>query len=65
VGVRWRYANDTSQHRIGSGFEARSTTREVLARIGLTGKLAIVTGGYSGLGLVRGHNLRVGARLCL
>ncbi|MER6113928.1 SDR family NAD(P)-dependent oxidoreductase [Streptomyces hirsutus] len=41
----------TAQHRIGSGFGARSTTAEVLRGIDLTGKLAIVTGGYSGIGL--------------
>ncbi|MFK0201808.1 SDR family NAD(P)-dependent oxidoreductase [Streptomyces lavendulae] len=41
----------TPQHRIGSGFGARSTTEEVLRGIDLTGKLAVVTGGYSGIGL--------------
>ena len=41
----------TPQHKIGSGFGARSTAREVLEGIDLTGKVAIVTGGYSGLGL--------------
>lgn len=41
----------TTQQRIGSGFGARSTARDVLRGIDLTGKLAIVTGGYSGLGL--------------
>ncbi len=41
----------TPQHRIGSGFGARSTAADVLSGIDLTGKLAIVTGGYSGLGL--------------
>src|ERR1700749_5160218 len=41
----------TSQHRIGSGFGASSTAQEVLEGIDLTGKLAIVTGGYSGIGL--------------
>ncbi|MBV9047575.1 MAG: SDR family NAD(P)-dependent oxidoreductase [Solirubrobacterales bacterium] len=40
----------TPQHKIGSGFGARSTAREALQGIDLTGKLAIVTGGYSGLG---------------
>lgn len=39
------------QHKIGSGFGATSTAAEVVAGIDLTGKLAIVTGGYSGLGL--------------
>jgi NAD(P)-dependent dehydrogenase (short-subunit alcohol dehydrogenase family) len=41
----------TAQHSIGSGFGARSTAAEVIAGIDLSGKLAIVTGGYSGLGL--------------
>jgi len=42
---------DTPQHPIGSGFGARSTALEVIAGIDLTGKQAIVTGGYSGLGI--------------
>ncbi|MGW3157517.1 SDR family NAD(P)-dependent oxidoreductase [Streptomyces sp. NPDC001089] len=41
----------TAQHKIGSGFGARSTADDVLQGIDLSGKLAIVTGGYSGLGL--------------
>jgi NAD(P)-dependent dehydrogenase (short-subunit alcohol dehydrogenase family) len=41
----------TPQHKIGSGFGATSTATEVLAGLDLTGKLAIVTGGYSGIGL--------------
>jgi NAD(P)-dependent dehydrogenase (short-subunit alcohol dehydrogenase family) len=41
----------TPQHAIGSGFGARSTAEEVLEGIDLTGRLAVVTGGYSGLGL--------------
>ncbi|MBO6675683.1 MAG: SDR family NAD(P)-dependent oxidoreductase [Rhizobiales bacterium] len=36
---------------VGSDFGARGTGSEVLADIGLTGKTAIVTGGYSGIGL--------------
>ncbi|MFF1684978.1 MULTISPECIES: SDR family NAD(P)-dependent oxidoreductase [unclassified Streptomyces] len=43
--------NSTPQHKIGSGFGARSTTDDVLAGIDLTGRLALVTGGYSGIGL--------------
>jgi NAD(P)-dependent dehydrogenase (short-subunit alcohol dehydrogenase family) len=39
------------QHPIGSGFGPRSTASEVLDGIDLSGKLAIVTGGYSGIGL--------------
>jgi NAD(P)-dependent dehydrogenase (short-subunit alcohol dehydrogenase family) len=41
----------TEQHKIGSGFGSDSTAEDVLAGIDLTGKLAIVTGGYSGIGL--------------
>jgi NAD(P)-dependent dehydrogenase (short-subunit alcohol dehydrogenase family) len=41
----------TPQHPIGSGFGARSTAADVLAGLDLSGALAIVTGGYSGVGL--------------
>jgi NAD(P)-dependent dehydrogenase (short-subunit alcohol dehydrogenase family) len=41
----------TPQRPIGSGFGARSTAAEVLDGIDLSGTLAIVTGGYSGIGL--------------
>ena len=41
----------TSQRKIGSGFGRDSTAADVIAGIDLTGKTAIVTGGYSGLGL--------------
>lgn len=41
----------TPQRKIGSGFGRESTAAEVIAGIDLTGKTAIVTGGYSGLGL--------------
>ena len=40
----------TPQHKIGSGFGASSTAEDVLQGVELTGKLAIVTGGYSGIG---------------
>lgn len=39
------------QAPIGSGFHAKSTAAEVIAGIDLSGKTAIVTGGYSGIGL--------------
>lgn len=39
------------QKPLGSGFKAKSEPHEVLAAIDLTGKIAIVTGGYSGIGL--------------
>lgn len=41
----------TPQSPIQSGFGARSTASEVLRGIDLGGKLAIVTGGYSGIGI--------------
>ncbi|MDX6260724.1 MAG: hypothetical protein QOH84_2412 [Kribbellaceae bacterium] len=40
----------TTQTPLGSGFTAASTTTDVIKDIDLTGKTAIVTGGYSGLG---------------
>ncbi|WP_017545401.1 SDR family NAD(P)-dependent oxidoreductase [Nocardiopsis prasina] len=41
----------TKQSRIGSGFGMRSTAADVLDGIDLTGRVALVTGGYSGIGL--------------
>ncbi|WNI19032.1 SDR family NAD(P)-dependent oxidoreductase [Actinacidiphila sp. ITFR-21] len=41
----------TKQHSIGSGFGARSTAADVLAGVDLTGRLVLLTGGYSGIGL--------------
>lgn len=41
----------TPQEPIASGFGADTTADEVLAGIDLTGKTALVTGGYSGIGL--------------
>ncbi|MBO7743099.1 SDR family NAD(P)-dependent oxidoreductase [Paenibacillus sp. MWE-103] len=41
----------TAQKPIGSGFGASTTAAEVIKGIDLTGKIAIVTGGYSGIGL--------------
>jgi NAD(P)-dependent dehydrogenase (short-subunit alcohol dehydrogenase family) len=59
----------TPQRKIGSGFGKESTAADVIAGIDLTGRTAVVTGGYSGLGLetVRalvsaGAQVLVGAR---
>jgi len=41
----------TSQRKIDSGFGARSSASDVLRGLDLSGKVAIVTGGYSGIGL--------------
>ena len=41
----------TPQHRINSGFDAATTAHQVLDGIDLEGQLAIVTGGYAGVGL--------------
>jgi len=41
----------TAQHPINSGFGASTTAEEVIRGIDLSGRTAIVTGGYSGIGL--------------
>jgi NAD(P)-dependent dehydrogenase (short-subunit alcohol dehydrogenase family) len=41
----------TPQQNIGSGFGAESTAAEVVDGIDLSGKLAVITGGYSGVGI--------------
>lgn len=41
----------TPQHPIGSGFGAATTAADVIRGVDLSGKTAIVTGGYSGIGL--------------
>ncbi|MFF9488809.1 SDR family NAD(P)-dependent oxidoreductase [Streptomyces sp. NPDC014676] len=56
--------NSGAQHPIGSGFGARSTADDVLEGVDLTGRLALVTGGYSGLGLETTRALvKAGARV--
>ncbi len=39
------------QHPIGSGFNASTTAKESIKGIDLRGKIAVVTGGYTGIGL--------------
>jgi NAD(P)-dependent dehydrogenase (short-subunit alcohol dehydrogenase family) len=41
----------TLQKPIGSGFGTTSTAAEVILGVDLSGKVAIVTGGYSGIGV--------------
>jgi NAD(P)-dependent dehydrogenase (short-subunit alcohol dehydrogenase family) len=48
----------TLQKPINSGFGAASTAADVIKRIDLSGKIAIVTGGYSGIGLETARVLR-------
>lgn len=43
--------NGALQRPLGSGFDAASTINDVIKGINLTGKTAIVTGGYAGIGL--------------
>jgi NAD(P)-dependent dehydrogenase (short-subunit alcohol dehydrogenase family) len=54
----------TLQKPIGSGFDAASTAADVIKGIDLSGKIAIVTGGYSGIGVETARALRsAGARV--
>src|SRR4029453_8034097 len=46
-----RTSTRTAQKPLRSGFGPQTTAREVLAGCDLTAKIAIVTGGYSGVGL--------------
>lgn len=48
----------TAQHPLPSGFDAASTAEEVIKGIDLTGRVAVVTGGYSGIGLETARVLR-------
>lgn len=55
-----------TQNPIDSGFEAKSSPGEVLAGIDLSGKTAIVTGGYSGIGVETVRALdKAGADVCI
>ena len=48
----------TSQEPIGSGFGATSTAADVVTGVELSSKTAIVTGGYSGIGVETVRALR-------
>ncbi|SDT87281.1 NAD(P)-dependent dehydrogenase, short-chain alcohol dehydrogenase family [Verrucomicrobium sp. GAS474] len=47
----------TPQSPIGSGFHVETTSAEVIRGLDLTGKTAIVTGGYAGIGLETARTL--------
>nr|WP_295236735.1 oxidoreductase [uncultured Brevundimonas sp.] len=54
----------TAQTPIGSPFNAASTVDDVMQGVDLTGRVAVVTGGYSGIGLVTAKSLAAaGARV--
>ncbi|MBY0423823.1 MAG: SDR family NAD(P)-dependent oxidoreductase, partial [Parvularculaceae bacterium] len=54
----------TAQAPIGSGFSAKSTAEDVMRGVDLKGKVAVVTGGYSGIGVETTAALaRAGARV--
>ncbi|TCN86804.1 SDR family NAD(P)-dependent oxidoreductase [Shewanella fodinae] len=55
---------NTPQEPISSGFSRASTTVDIIKGVNLVGKVAIVTGGYSGLGLETARTLAsAGARV--
>ncbi|AHH16976.1 putative oxidoreductase, SDR family [Nocardia nova SH22a] len=56
----------THQRPIGSGYGRDTTSADVMAGVDLTGKVAVVTGGYSGLGLdTTKHLISAGAQVII
>ncbi|KIU15218.1 oxidoreductase [Mycolicibacterium llatzerense] len=56
----------TAQQPIASGFGHESNSQDVMAGVNLTGAVAVVTGGYSGLGLeTTNHLARAGAHVII
>lgn len=54
------------QKKLGTGFDGRTLASDVIADIDLSGKNAVVTGGYSGLGLETARALAgAGAKVCV
>ena len=54
----------TLQKPVGSGFDSKSNADEIIKQVDLSGKTAIVTGGYSGIGLDTAKELtNAGARV--
>ncbi|OKP98274.1 SDR family NAD(P)-dependent oxidoreductase [Paenibacillus sp. P46E] len=46
-----KHHHRTLQAPLATGFDVQTTAKEVIGGLNLTGKVAIVTGGYSGIGL--------------
>ena len=54
-----------NKSRIKSGFHAKTNADEIIKGVDLSNKVAIVTGGYSELGLRPLENLNAGARVII
>lgn len=49
--MEWDNHNKRLQSQIGSGFTAASATNVVIKGIDLSGRITVVTSGYTGIGL--------------